>query len=57
MLSVLLYGVVSHDIDEVIEFFLTRSAADEVVSSWDCDEPDAAGHLAVVVFELDVSLN
>jgi hypothetical protein len=52
-----LYGVVSHDIDEVIEFFLTRSAAEEVASSWDSDEPDAAGQLAVVTFELDVSSN
>jgi hypothetical protein len=49
------YGVLSHAIDEVLEFFPTEAEAQAVVIRWDVDEPDQEGSLEVVIVTVAVS--
>jgi hypothetical protein len=52
-----LYGVVSQISGEVLEVFTSRAEADELVATWDADEPDEAGALEVVDLVIDCALN
>jgi len=52
-----LYGVLSHEIATVIELFSRRAEAEELVASWDRDEPVLAGLVAVVRVDLTVDEN
>jgi hypothetical protein len=52
-----LYGVVSLVTGEVIEVFSALAEADELVATWDADEPEEVGALEVVGLVIDCSLN
>jgi hypothetical protein len=52
-----LYGVVSQISGEVLEVFTSRADADELVATWDADEPEEAGALEVVGLVIDCALN
>jgi hypothetical protein len=54
---VLFYGVVSDELEEAVELFIHREAAQRVVEKWNDDEPDRAGELRVESIELEISTN
>jgi hypothetical protein len=47
------FAVVSDPLDEPLELFVDRRAAEAVVRAWDRDEPEAAGALHVEPIELE----
>jgi hypothetical protein len=49
------FAVVSKETDQVIELFLSRAAAEEIVANWDRDEPERAGELRTEAIELAAS--
>jgi hypothetical protein len=50
---VLVFALVSDSLDEPLELFVDRRAAEAVVRAWDHDEPEAAGALHVEPIELE----
>jgi hypothetical protein len=55
--AVLVYGVVSDELEEAVELFATRREAELVVQNWDRDEPERAGELRVEPIELETHAN
>jgi hypothetical protein len=55
--QIALYGVVSVASGEVLEVFAMRREADELVNTWNADEPDEVGALDVVELAILYSLN
>jgi hypothetical protein len=49
----LVFAVVSDPLDEPLELFVDRRAAEAVVRAWDRDEPEAAGAIHVEPIELE----
>ena len=49
----LVFAVVSDSLDEPLELFVDRRAAEAVARAWDRDEPEAAGALHVQPIELE----
>jgi hypothetical protein len=51
------FAVVADPLEEAIELFTERRAAERVVENWDRDEPERAGELHVEPIELETSPN